>query len=60
MAFLLHSDWNLPNLKLTGAIHKDELVYPLNFYLFSNELPFSFHPLRNQTAYLVPIRSSLK
>jgi len=60
MAFLLPFDWNLSSLKQAYVIRRGGLKYLLNFYLFFNGPLFSFHPLKNQTAYLATPRSSLK
>ena len=41
-------DWNAPNSTRADAIHRDGSERPVNFYLFSSELLFSFGLLKNQ------------
>ena len=45
-------DWNAPNSTRADAIHRGESKHLLDFYLVTNEPPSSFHPEKNQKAYL--------
>ena len=45
-------DWNAPNSTRADAIHRGESKHLLHFYLASNGPLSSFHPEKNQRAYL--------
>ena len=45
-------DWNAPNSTRADAIHRGESKHLLDFYLVSNGPLSSFHPEKNQKAYL--------
>ena len=45
-------DWNAPNSTRADAIHRGESKHLLDFNPVSNESHSSFHPEKNQRAYL--------
>lgn len=51
-AVLAPFDWNALNSTRADAIHRGESKHLLDFYLDSNGPLSSFHPQKNQRAYL--------
>ena len=55
---LVPLDWHAPNSTRADVIHRGESKHLLDFYLVSNGPLSSFHPEKNQRAYLALSQTS--